>query len=124
MERPYRAEEWRSFVRLVREPMSRFGFYGKIIAHPGQRDALAAILLKAAAAMQHIPGCELYIVNVSPTEPDTLWVTEVWSSRADHAAALASDEARALIAQGRALIVGGERVELTPLGGKGLPDNS
>jgi quinol monooxygenase YgiN len=107
----------------TQEPMSRFGFYGKIITHPGQRDALASILLKAAAAMQHIPGCELYIVNASATEPDTLWVTEVWSSQADHAASLASEEVKALIAEGRALIAGGERIELTPLGGKGLPDN-
>lgn len=104
--------------------MSRFGFYGKIITHPGQRDALAAILLKAAAAMQHVPGCELYIVNASATESDTLWVTEVWSSRADHAASLTSEEAKALIGQGRALIAGGERIEIVPLGGKGLPGNS
>ena len=45
--------------------MSTFGLYGKIIAKPGQHDALVAGLLEAAALMQHVPGCVLYIVNVS-----------------------------------------------------------
>jgi quinol monooxygenase YgiN len=101
--------------------MSKFGLYGKIIAHSGQRDALVAVLLEAAALMQHVPGCELYIVNVSATEPDTVWVTEVWSNRADHEASLTRDESKALIERGLPLIAGGERIELVPIGGKGLP---
>jgi quinol monooxygenase YgiN len=101
--------------------MSRFGMYGKIIAQPGQRDALVAILLEAAAALRQVPGCEVYIVNVSPTEPDAIWVTEVWRSAADHAASLALEETKAQIQRGRPLIAGGERIEVVPLGGKGLP---
>ena len=103
-----------------RDQMSKFGFYSKFTTHPGQRDALVAILLEAAAGMQQVPGCELYIVNVSAAEPDAVWVTEVWSSQADHAASLTRDDAKALIARGRPLIAGGERIELIPLGGKGL----
>src|SRR5689334_2231932 len=59
--------------------MSKFGLYGKILTHPGQREALVAILLEAAAGMPDVPGCDLYIINVSPTEPDAIWVTEVWA---------------------------------------------
>jgi hypothetical protein len=29
--------------------MSRFGMHGKVMAHPGQRDALVQVLLAAAA---------------------------------------------------------------------------
>ena len=101
--------------------MSKFGMYGKITAQPGQRDALVAILLEAAAAMREVPGCEVYIVNVSPTEPETIWVTEVWRSQVDHAAALNRDEAKAQIQRGRPLIAGGERIGVLPLVGKGLP---
>jgi hypothetical protein len=61
--------------------MSKFGLYGKIIAQPGQRDALVEVLLEAAAVLETPAGCELYIINVSPTEPDTVWVTEVWESK-------------------------------------------
>jgi len=101
--------------------MSTFGLYGKITAQPGQRDALVAGLLEAAALMQHVPGCELYIVNVSPTDTDAVWVTEVWSSASAHQASLTQDEIKALIKRTMPLIAGGERIEIVPIGGKGLP---
>ena len=101
--------------------MNKFGLYSKITSHPGQRDVLVSVLLEAAAAMQHIPDCELYIVNVSATEPDVVWVTEVWSSPATHEASLTRDETKALIKRGMPLIAGAERIEILPIGGKGLP---
>jgi quinol monooxygenase YgiN len=101
--------------------MSKFGMYGKMIVQSGQRDALVAILLEASASMQDVPGCELYIINVSPTEPDVMWITEVWSSQADHEASLTRDDVKALIKRGMPLIAGGERIEIVPVGGKGLP---
>lgn len=101
--------------------MSKFGLYGKITAQLGQRDALVAGLLEAAALMQHAPGCELYIVNVSATEPDVVWVTEVWSSASAHQASVTPDEVKALIKRNMPLIAGGERIEIVPIGGKGLP---
>ncbi len=100
--------------------MSKFGLYGKIIAQPGQRDALVEVLLEAAAVLETPAGCELYIINVSPTEPETIWVTEVWESKEDHAASLQLDAVKQIIQRGRPLIAGGERIEVVPVGGKGL----
>jgi quinol monooxygenase YgiN len=100
--------------------MSRFGLFGKISTHPGQRDALVDILLQAAASLRDDHECELYIVSTSPTEPDVIYVTEAWSSRAAHEASLAKDGVRVLIQRGMPLIAGGERTELVPVGGKGL----
>ena len=77
--------------------MRKFGTYGKFTAHAGKRDALVQALLEAAAGLQNFEGCELYIVNVSDTEPDTVWVTEVWRDQADHQASLALPETKALI---------------------------
>ncbi len=103
--------------------MSKYGLFGKFIAQPGQRDALAAVLLEAAALLQDAPGCDQYIVSVSESEQDAVWVSEVWSSREEHAASLAREDVRALIGRGRQLIAGmGERFEVTPLGGKGLAE--
>jgi quinol monooxygenase YgiN len=62
-------------------------------------------------------------VNISATEPDAVWVTEVWSSLADHEASLTRDESKALINRGLPLIAGGERIEIVPIGGKGLSTN-
>ena len=100
--------------------MNKFGLYGKITVNPGQRDALVAVLVEAAALLQDDPCCELYIVNVSATEPEAVWVTEVWSSRESHKASLTRDDVQALIQRGRPLISGGERIEVVPVGGKGI----
>jgi len=98
----------------------RFGLFGKLVAKPGQRDALAEILLEAAGG--EMPGCELYVVNVAASDPDAVWVFEVWRGEADHKASLKLESVRELIAKARPLIAGaGENVRLTVLGGKGLP---
>jgi quinol monooxygenase YgiN len=49
-------------------------------------------------------------------------VTGVWTCREAHHASLEDQRVRELITQARPLIAGlGERFELVPLGGKGLP---
>lgn len=102
--------------------MPRFGLHGKIVAQPGQRDALVQHLLAAARLMERVPGCELYVVGTSATEPDAVWVTEVWRSEADHDASLSIDGVRALIAAARPLIAAiAEPVRTMPVGGTGLP---
>lgn len=95
-----------------------YGLIGKMLAAPGNRDALAEILLQGIAGM---PGCLSYIVAQDPTNPDALWVTEVWASQAEHQASLSLPSVRAAITQARPIIAGfGERFETTPLGGQGL----
>jgi quinol monooxygenase YgiN len=96
-----------------------YGLIGKITAHPGQRDSLADILLEGTGSM---PGCLSYIVATDPAEPDALWVTEVWDSKASHQGSMKLPEVQQAIARGRPLIAGFEKhVETTPLGGVGLP---
>lgn len=95
-----------------------YGLIGKMTAAPGQRDALAAILLRGTTAM---PGCLSYVVAADPTEPDALWITEVWDSAASHQASLALPSVKAAITEGRPLIAGfSNRTETVPLGGMGL----
>lgn len=95
-----------------------YGLIGKMTATPGQRDALAAILLRGTTAM---PGCLSYVVAADPSEPDALWITEVWDSAASHQASLALPSVKAAITEGRPLIAGfSNRTETVPLGGMGL----
>ncbi|MNO13837.1 Antibiotic biosynthesis monooxygenase [compost metagenome] len=94
--------------------------YAKFTAKPGEREALAAILLEAAAAAEPVNECELYIVNLSESEPDILWVTEVWSNAEAHAASLKEEATRATIQRAMPLIAGVEPIQLVPVGGKGL----
>lgn len=94
-----------------------YGLITKIKAKPGQRDALAPILLQATQAM---PGCLSYIVAVDPADSDALWITEVWDSAESHTASLALPAVKAALQAGRPLISGmGERFETHPMGGFG-----
>ena len=109
-------------VLLQGGPMDRFGMFGKILAKEGQRDALVEILLEAARLLSPLPGCEIYVINVSPSEPDAVWVMEAWRTEADHDASLKMESVRALIAKARPLFAGGgESTRFVPVGGKGLP---
>jgi len=95
-----------------------YGLIGKMNAKPGERDALAAILLGGTGSM---PGCLSYIIASDPADPDGLWITEVWDSQESHQASLKLPAVQAAIAKGRPLIAGfSNRVETVPLGGHGL----
>lgn len=99
-----------------------FGLIGKISATPGQRDALASILLEGTGAM---PGCLSYVVATDPDDPDAIWVTEVWDSRESHEASLALPSVQGAISRGKPLIAGfSNRVITAPLGGHGLPSQA
>ena len=95
-----------------------YGLIGKIDTVPGQRDALAAILLDGTHAM---PGCLSYVIATDPADPNALWVTEVWETQANHKASLSLPAVQAAIAKGRAMIAGfSSRVETVPIGGHGI----
>ncbi len=101
--------------------MSAYGCYVKFTARPGQRDALVEHLLSAAALVEKAAGCELYIINTSPTEPESVWVTEVWRSQQEHDASLTIESVQAKIKQVLPLLAGSpEKIDLLPVGGKGL----
>ena len=105
-------------VTHARSAPAMYGLIGKMTATPGQRDALAAILLEGTAAM---PGCLSYVIATDPADADALWITEVWDSQASHAASLQLPGVQAAIAKGRPLIAGfSNRTETVPLGGHGL----
>jgi quinol monooxygenase YgiN len=100
---------------------NRFGLHGKLIAHPGQRDALAQILLVAARVVSSLPECEIYFVSKDETDTNAIYVTEVWTTEAAHKASLQMPEVRALIEKGRPMVASfGESTRLVPIGGHGL----
>jgi len=92
-----------------------YGLIGKITAAAGRRDDLIAILLAGTAGM---PGCHSYVVARDSTDPDGIWISEVWDSKASHGASLALPAVREAIAKGRPLMAGfSNRVETIPVGG-------
>ena len=95
-----------------------YGLIGKMSATAGNRDALSSILLSGTGEM---PGCLSYIIATDPSDPDALWITEVWDSQESHRDSLKLPSVQDAIAKGRPLIAGfSNRVETEPLGGHGL----
>ena len=95
-----------------------YGLISKLRCAPGQRDALASILIQATVAM---PGCRSYVVACDPSDAEALWVTEVWDSSASHTASLSLPRVQQAIASGKPLIASvDERVETNPIGGFGV----
>ena len=101
---------------------ARIGRYVRMVARPGKGSLLAGKLLTVAEGLRRAPGCELYVVNLSADEPDTVWVTEVWTDEAASDRALSADLGEVGIGEVVELLAGPpELVDLTPLGGPGLP---
>jgi len=95
-----------------------YGLIGKISAVAGQRDALAAILLEGTKAM---PGCLSYVVAADASDPDGLWVTEVWESEESHKASLTLPAVQTAMTKGKPLIAKfSNNVATVPFGGLGL----
>ena len=97
-----------------------YGLQAKLLAKPGQRDALIALLMESASGPP-MPGCRLYLVSEVPSEPDAIAITEVWDDKAAHDASLQLERVRSVIGRARPLIAGmGDSLKLRPLGGFGL----
>jgi quinol monooxygenase YgiN len=100
----------------------RIGRYVRMVAQPGKGAVLAGLLLRVAEGLRESPGCELYVINLSADEPDTVWVTEIWADEAASDRALSADLGEVGIGEVMELLTGPpELVDLTPLGGPGLP---
>ncbi|MCH5585769.1 antibiotic biosynthesis monooxygenase [Shimazuella sp. AN120528] len=100
--------------------MDKFGQYVKFITHEGKRDELAQNLLQVAENMHMVEGCNLYVINLSTEDENTLWVTEIWSNKEAHQASLSLEGSKEYIAASLPLIKQVDKVELKPLGGFGL----
>lgn len=95
-----------------------YGRLARLTAAPEKRDAVIAILLEGSEA---IPGCLSYVVAQDPTNPDAIWITEVWDNEASHRASLSLPAVKDAISRAKPLIVGFDKpIETVPVGGSGL----
>jgi quinol monooxygenase YgiN len=96
-----------------------FGAHVEFTARPGLGDDLEAVLLEAAERLNPVDACWLYLVSRSPTVPETVWVTEAWTSVEAHDESLKDDSTRALVQRAIPLMAGQPNAtELRPAGGK------
>jgi quinol monooxygenase YgiN len=90
-------------------------------ARERQRDVLVEHMLGIAQLLADVPGCELYVINTSAADTDTVWVTGVWGSQAELDASLTLDRVKASVERAVSLLAGPpERIDILPVGGIGL----
>ena len=98
-----------------------YGEIGKIIAVSGKRDEVIANIL---AGVGNMPGCLSYIVAKDASNPDAIWISEAWDSKASHDSSLSLPSVKTAIAKNLRLIAGfGDSVVTVPVGGPGLGDS-
>ncbi|HET6849558.1 MAG TPA: antibiotic biosynthesis monooxygenase [Gaiellales bacterium] len=97
-----------------------YGLHVRIEAVPGKGNELEALLREAAAALADDDGCLVYLVSRAPEPSETVFVTELWTSKQAHDASLQDERTRAAITRGRPLIASFASDELRPVGGKGV----
>ena len=95
-----------------------FMLHGRLAALPGKRDQLLPILLEADSS-EPMTGCRLYTVALDETDPDGVWVTEIWESEKFHRASLEIAAVRERIGRALPLIdrAGIQQQRLEAIGG-------
>ncbi|KQV57093.1 MULTISPECIES: putative quinol monooxygenase [unclassified Caulobacter] len=102
----------------AQEKRPMYGLIGQMLAAPGKRDDLLAILGESTGGM---PGCLSYVIAKDPTNADALWITEVWTDKDAHAASLKLPAVQAAIAKARPIIAGfPQHFETIPVSAHGL----
>jgi quinol monooxygenase YgiN len=97
------------------------GFHATMTALPGRGDELVEFFLSAAAGAG--PGtaedCVLFLVGRSERDPDTVFVTEGWTTNEAHESFFTSDEAKAVLGGVQHMLAAEPTyLDEVPLGGK------
>ncbi|MET7427068.1 antibiotic biosynthesis monooxygenase [Dactylosporangium sp. NPDC005555] len=96
---------------------ARHGFHATMTAQPGKGDELVEFLLNAPSL--HNDDCVVFLVGRSAGDPDTVFVTEGWTSQEAHSRFFATEEAQALVAKLQPLLAGESAyLDEVPVGGK------
>ncbi len=96
-----------------------YGYFGTMRATPGHRDDVVAVLLESVTGLRGA-GCSVYSVSVSDSDPDLIWIYEVWDSKEHHDASLQLPETRAAISRAMPMLTGEFSSQETTVVG-GLP---
>jgi quinol monooxygenase YgiN len=103
--------------------VGRFAQQTRLVAAAGKTDALVGKFLEAGRIQADNADCELMFVSKSETEPNVVYLTEVWRSQEAWERAVRSDAIVAWAADMPQLVERRpETIKLDAIGGKGLSD--
>ena len=101
--------------------MTRFTQQTKLVAKKGRASVLLEKFIEAAEIQQENSACEVMLAGKSASEPDTVYVFEVWSSEAEWEQARTSDAITAWSKEMPNLVAEWPNsIRLDSVGGKGI----
>ena len=107
------ATKLRALEAKMEEADPQYGLIGQMMAQPGKRANLVAVLAQGTGTM---PGNIAYLIGEDSANPDAIWIVELWESKDAHTASLKLPAVQAAIKTGRPLITGfGARAEFKPV---------
>ena len=107
------ATKLRALEAKMEEADPQYGLIGQMMAQPGKRANLVAVLAQGTGTM---PGNIAYLIGEDSANPDAIWIVELWESKDAHTASLKLPAVQAAIKKGRPLIAGfGTRAEFKPV---------
>lgn len=83
-----------------------FSVYGRMTALPGRGEELVAVLLEGFRVCVEGGGLLGYTVNTALDDPDTVWLTQLWSDKGAHDATTRSEPVVAVTSRVPALLAG------------------
>nr|WP_281501165.1 antibiotic biosynthesis monooxygenase [Erythrobacter sp. F6033] len=90
-----------------------YGLIGQMKVADGKRGEVIAAML---AGTRDMPGNIAYMIAEDLDDPNSIWITEVWQTKTDHANSLQLPGVQEAIGKARAHITGfGTRVETKPI---------
>lgn len=101
--------------------MARTGSIARLTAREGAHNALLALLTQRIHATQEEAGTEVFTIHTDPTDPDAVWIYEVYADPESERAHQATAGYAQALAEMQAMLDGEPLVyPLIPLGGKGI----
>lgn len=86
--------------------MTKYGRIGALKAKTGRRQELVDILLEGSEKVKELGTCQQYLVGKDRSNPNLVWISEIWNSKSDHTASLKNEEVRTLIEKALPIIDG------------------
>lgn len=84
--------------------LKKFGMQAVITSQKEKGEELANILLDAAKILSTNKDCEVYLIQQSTTEPEKIYISEVWKNEQAHKASLTNPAVREVITRAMPLI--------------------
>lgn len=96
--------------------------HGKLRAKKGHANQLADILLEASSLVATAKGCKLYAISKDHSDPNSVFVTEIWVTKNDHENSMGLPGVKELIMKAMPILEGQPQKgqELDLIGGAGL----